>query len=128
MASETFRKQMTCIVCPNGCRLTVKKSGEEVQVAGNLCPRGVQFARAELAHPVRSLTTTVRIRGAALPVLPVRTDGEIPKEKLTGAMAQLAGVTARAPIACGDVVLEDLAGTGVRVIATCTLPGEGEGL
>ena len=90
-----------------------------------MCPKGVQFARDELTHPVRSLTTTVRILGAALPVLPVRTDGEIPKEALKAAMAELGRVRVQAPVACGDEVLKDLAGTGVRVVATCTLEREG---
>lgn len=127
MPGETPVKEMTCIVCPCGCRLSARWVEGEVRVSGNLCPRGAQFAREELTHPARSLTTTVRIEGAALPVLPVRTDGEIPKEKLKAAMARLAGVTVTAPVSCGDTVLEDLLGAGVRVMATCTLGREGGG-
>lgn len=125
MPGEAVEKEMTCIVCPNGCRLAVRRAGDQITVKGNLCPKGVQFARDELTHPVRSLTTTVRILGAALPVLPVRTDGEIPKEALKAAMAELGRVRVQAPIACGDEVLKDLAGTDVRVVATCTLEREG---
>lgn len=115
-------KELVCIVCPNGCCLQVEGEGDGLRVTGNLCPKGLAFAKAETTHPTRSLTTTVRAVGAALPVLPVRTEGEIPKEKLFEAMAQLGRVRVRAPVICGQRVLADLAGSGVAVVATCTLP------
>ena len=115
-------KSFVCIVCPNGCRLTARRKGDAITVTGNRCLRGLQFAKKELTHPMRSLTTTVRITGASLPVLPVRTQGDIPKEALGQAMAQLNRLTVQAPVACGDTVLTDLAGRGVDVIATATLP------
>ena len=75
MPGEAVEKEMTSIVCPNGCRLAVRRAGDEITVKGNLCPKGSSLQGTELTHPVRSLTTTVRILGAALPVLPVRTRG-----------------------------------------------------
>lgn len=119
-----MERELVCIVCPNGCRLTVRRAGDEITVRGNLCPKGEAFAKAELTHPMRTLTTTVHTVGAALPMLPVRTDGEIPKELLGAAMAALAGLRVAAPVRCGQTVLADVAGTGVAVIATCDLEQE----
>ena len=111
--------EMVCIVCPNGCRLSVAQTGEAITVTGNLCPRGEEFAKAELTHPTRSLTTTVRTISAEMPVLPVRTDGEIPKELIPAAMRALNRVMVESALCCGDTVVENLLDTGVRIIATC---------
>ncbi|MEA5051711.1 MAG: DUF1667 domain-containing protein [Oscillospiraceae bacterium] len=111
-------KEFVCIVCPNGCRLTASGDGGELRVTGNLCPRGKAFAEAELTNPVRSLTTTVRTVFPDRPVLPVRTAGEIPKGKIPEAMAFLRGFTLARRARCGEVIVRDLLGTGVDVIAT----------
>ena len=123
-----MEKELVCIVCPNSCRLRAQwqQEGGPVTVTGNVCPRGEAFARAELTHPMRSLTTTVRAAGGDLPVLPVRTDGEILKEQVFAAMAALGKVTARPPLRCGDMVCENLLGLGVNVVATCPLAGREE--
>lgn len=121
-----MKREMVCIVCPNGCHLTVEgaERPETAVITGNTCPRGAAFAKAELTHPTRSLTTTVRTANAALCVLPVRTDGELPKERLADAMRALSAVTVTAPVRCGDVVVKNLLGTGVDVIATANLSAE----
>lgn len=111
-------KELYCITCPAGCRLEVTRNGAEITVAGNGCKRGVDFARTELTNPTRSLTTTVRTVFPGVPVLPVRTAGEIPKGKMMDAMRELATVTIQKPVSCGEVVLENLAGSGISVIAT----------
>jgi len=90
----------------------------EISVDGNACKRGVDFATTELTNPTRSLTTTVRTTFPEMPVLPVRTDGEIPKGMIMEAMRILKGVVVNKELDCGDTVLEDIAGCGVRVIAT----------
>ena len=114
-------KELYCITCPNGCRMTAELRDGEVVVEGNGCKRGVDFARAELTNPTRSLTTTVRTSFAQAPVLPVRTDGEIPKDRIKEAMAALRGVVVDRPLHCGDTVMDDIAGSGMRVIATSDL-------
>jgi len=115
-------KDLYCITCPSGCRLTVESHDGALSVEGHGCKRGIAFAEAELTNPTRSLTTTVRTKHPDFPVLPVRTDGEIPKGKIMDAMRALSGVLLDRPMDCGDTVLEDVAGTGVRVIATSVLP------
>lgn len=115
-------REFVCIVCPNGCRLRAER-GENgaITVSGNTCLRGEKFAIGELTHPMRSLTTTVRTAFPSFPVLPVRTAGEIPKESVREAMRVIASLEVTEPLACGDVVCENLAGTGVSLVATATV-------
>jgi len=111
-------KELYCITCPNGCRLSVAGHGREIAVEGHKCDRGIAFAEAEMNNPMRSLTTTVKTRFPGIPVLPVRTDGEIPKNKIMDAMRELNDVVINDELDCGDTVLENVAGTGVRIILT----------
>ena len=115
--------ELVCIVCPMGCRMTVEGEGKTPAVSGNGCPRGVAFAKAELTCPMRSLSTTVRTQSATMPVLPVRTQSDIPKQLLPAAMQAINKLTLTQPLRCGDIVLENVAGSGVCVIATCYFDG-----
>ena len=89
-----MKREFTCIVCPNGCRLhTEVENGAVTSVTGNRCPKGRDFAEKECTAPTRSLCTTVKTLGGGAPVLPVRTAGELPKERLFEAMAVLNAYT-----------------------------------
>lgn len=118
--------ELVCIVCPRGCHLHAEKNETAITVTGNRCPRGEAFTVSELTDPRRSLTTTVRTAFASMPMLPVRTDGEIPKALVRKAVRALAGITVTKPLVCGDVVCENLLDTGVRVIATASCKDESE--
>ncbi len=111
-------KELLCIVCPTGCHLQAERVGDDIQVTGQGCKRGVAFAKAEMTHPMRSLTTTVRTAFAGVPALPVRTEGEIPKEKIPEALLALSRLVVRERLGCGAVVLPDVAGSGYAVIIT----------
>ena len=113
-------KELICIVCPNGCRLRVDEANG-CRVTGNACPRGEEYGKNEVLHPVRVLTGTVRLHGAALLRCPVKTRGPIPKEKLPEAARALCRVDVEAPVRTGDVVLADLCGTGIDLVATRTI-------
>ena len=117
-----MKKELTCIVCPIGCHLSAElnESGEVISVSGNTCPRGAAYARDELTHPTRTLTTTVKIANRAGVMLPVKTDKPISKEKLMEAMEILRTTKASAPIQVGDVLLPDLFGEA-NVVATATV-------
>ena len=120
-------KELICIVCPNGCRLQVDEANG-CAVTGNACPRGEEYGRNELLHPVRVLTGTVRLHGAALARCPVKSSGASPKEKLLEAAQALCAVDAVAPVRRGDVVLADVCGTGVDIVAARDFdacPGQG---
>lgn len=90
-------------------------------VTGNSCPRGAEYGRNELQHPVRTVTSTVRIQGADLPRLPVKTDRPLAKEKIFDCMALLNTITADAPVHVGDVLAADILGTDVNIVATKTM-------
>ena len=113
-------KEFVCILCPNGCRLRAgfEPDGETFRVEGNSCPRGAAFARTELTAPVRTLTTTVRAVGGERPVLAVRTAGESPRAKLMEAMEAISRLTVRPPVRRGEVIVHNLLGAGIDLIAT----------
>lgn len=115
---DEIEKKLVCIGCPNSCRLNVTGTRDKPVISGNRCPKGAEFARAELICPMRCLTTTVKLVGGELPVLPVRTEGEIPKSIIPDAMKEISKIKINAPVECGSTVIENLLGTGVRLIAT----------
>lgn len=115
--------EMTCIICPNGCALNVQtEDGEILDVMGNSCMRGYAYAQAEVQNPTRMLTSTVEVTGGELPRVSVKTQKEIPKGKLMECARQLKGVTAEAPVNIGDVVIHNIAETGIDIVATVNVP------
>ena len=114
------RETLTCIRCPRGCQVTVSlEGGEVVAVEGNCCPRGEAYARKEVTAPERVVTTTVPVDGSTdWVVVSVKTAGDVPKRLVESVVAELSGVRAEAPVHIGDVVLRDVCGTGVDVVAT----------
>ena len=111
-------RELTCIGCPMGCQLRATlEDGVVTAVTGNTCPRGDAYARKECVHPERTVTGTVRVLGGPLPVVPVRTQGEVPKEKVLEVARALHHAAVPAPVQAGQVVLADVCGTGVAVVA-----------
>jgi len=110
-----------CIACPAGCEMEVMGTGALVSVNGNKCSKGKDFALAETTNPKRVLTTTVRTNFPDIPVIPVRTNGEIPKGMLRRAVHELSTIIVKDELACGDVVVDNLLGSGVSVIITSGL-------
>jgi CxxC motif-containing protein len=110
-------KRMTCIICPNGCEITIDKNGEEWVVEGNMCPKGRDFGINEMTDPKRSICSTVRTRNKSMPRLPVRTDGEIPKDKIFDVMNEINRVIIDKPVHNGDIIIENVLKTGINVIA-----------
>ncbi len=112
-------KNLICIGCPMGCLLTVDKAEDgSLLISGNTCDKGAQYARSEMILPKRSVTSYVRVKGGSSKVVSVKTAGEIPKEKIWDCMEEIKKVVVTAPIKAGDVLLYDVAGTGVDMIAT----------
>lgn len=113
-------RELTCIRCPLGCQVTVTlEDGVVTGVRGNSCPQGDQYARKEVTCPTRTVTTTVPVDGSTRErMVSVKTASDIPKGKVLGCMRALAHVRVAAPVAIGDVVLKDVCGTGVDVVAT----------
>ena len=111
-------KELTCIVCPNGCKLQISAVGKSLAVSGNKCPKGEQFAIAEQTNPVRTLCSTVKTAFPRVPVLPVRVTAEIPKSRIFDVMGEINRVFITEPIGCGAVIIPNVLGLGADVIAT----------
>nr|WP_302651840.1 DUF1667 domain-containing protein [uncultured Agathobaculum sp.] len=111
---------LICITCPKGCHLTVDEEND-YKVTGNGCPRGAEYGRNELLHPVRVITSTVRIDGAAVARLPVKTDRPLPKEKMFDCMQLINGLSAKSPVKVGQVLASNILGTDVNIVATKSL-------
>lgn len=115
----TETRELICINCPLGCGLTVTiKDGEVEKVQGNTCPKGEAYGKKEVTNPTRIVTSIVKVTGGVLPVVSVKTASDIPKEKIMDCARVLKEVEVQAPVSVGDVVLEDVCGTGVPMIAT----------
>ena len=112
-------RELTCVVCPAGCRITVTlEDGAIVKIEGNTCLRGKTYAESEVTHPVRTLTSTVRIEtGTGVFMLPVRTDRPIPRESLFDAMKLVRAYRAKAPVRTGDKLIENFIEEGTCLIA-----------
>lgn len=111
--------ELTCIGCPMGCPLTVRmENGAVVSVTGNTCPRGDAYARKEVTAPTRIVTTTVRVRDGTLAMVSCKTRTDIPKGKIFDVVRALKDVEVDAPVTIGQVLAENVAGTGVDIIAT----------
>ncbi len=122
MSNVIKQKDVICVICPNSCNIVVKqlKDGKLV-MEGQGCKRGEQYASDEFLAPKRTLATTVRIRGAFVPLLPVRSSVPVPREKLNEILDLLASIEVEAPFKCGDVVVKNVLELGSDIIATRTL-------
>lgn len=113
------KKELICIRCPLGCQITVNLEQEEVtKIVGNTCPRGAEYARKEILAPTRIVTSTVCVEGGTSITVPVKTKSDIPKDKIFEVMEALKTVRVKSPVHIGDVVVDNVAGTGVPIIAT----------
>ncbi len=114
-----MKKEIICTVCPRGCAITVEgENGKVVSIEGNGCNRGLAFAESEFTAPVRLLTSTVRVADRDGELLPVRTRTPILRDKLLEVMDAIKSTTVTLPVKQHDVILADVCGTGVDVIAS----------
>ncbi|MBO4212956.1 MAG: DUF1667 domain-containing protein, partial [Clostridia bacterium] len=117
----TTEKKIICITCPQGCLITVKGDAEKgtiESIEGFTCKRGKAYAENEFIHPLRILTSSVKVEGASAPLVPVRTRTAIPKELLFKGMDEIRGITLKGPVNCGDVIVPNFMGTGVDLVAS----------
>ena len=111
-------RKMICIECPKGCVLEADMDSKPIRITGNLCPKGIKYAISEIENPERVLTSSVLTEGMILKMVPVRTDRPIPKKDLFRAMEEIKKIRLRKPVAVGDIIIEDLLGLGVKLVAT----------
>ena len=110
-------KTITCICCPKGCLITLDTEKPESTVNGNACAQGFDYALGELLHPMRTISSTAEIKGAIHPRIPVKTNGNIPKDKIFDIMAEINKISVQSPVKCGDVLIENVLGTGIDIVA-----------
>lgn len=114
-----MNKTMICILCPNGCELSIEYKNKQVcSVQGNQCPKGAAYAEQEISNPVRNIATSVRVIGGELPLCSVRLTRPIPKERMFEAVKEIQSITLNAPVTTGQVLIHGLLGLDCDVIAT----------
>ena len=113
-------RELTCIVCPKGCQLKAEiENGEVVNVTGNTGPRGKQYAIDECTHPMRTITSSARTENGA--VVPVKTNTTVPKELMFDCMREINRAVVKLPAHIGDVLVENILGTGANVVVTANM-------
>ena len=112
-----MERDLVCIVCPIGCRLHVSGTETDLIVTGNTCKKGVVYAHDEITNPVRMVCTTVKIKGGIHPVMPVKTDKAIPDKYKLDVVQAVHGIELTSPVKMGDIIISDLFGTGVNLVA-----------
>lgn len=112
------KRELVCIGCPKGCALCAEISDNNVRITGNSCKIGETYGQKECTNPTRILTSTVEIIGRNGMMLPVKTEKDVPKNKIQECMNALKGIKVNAPINMRDIILENVANTGVNFIAT----------
>ena len=116
MAQEI--RDITCVQCPMGCQLKVTiDDGEVVSVEGNTCPRGRTYGEREATCPERVVTSLVSVAGDSRPV-PCKTVAAVPKELVEQVLIEIKNTRLEPGVRVGDVLIRDVAGTGIDVIAT----------
>ena len=111
--------EITCIICPIGCEMTIHhKEGIITKIEGHQCKKGIGYAKEELFDPKRTLTTTLVVKDGRLPLVSVKTESPIPKDRLFDVMDAIAGVEVCAPIKIGDVLIKNVNGLDAHIVAT----------
>lgn len=112
-------KVITCVTCPLGCAITVRGEGDMIEsVTGEGCKRGIAYAKNEFSHPLRILTSLVRVTGAEAPLVPVRSDRPVPRDRMFAIMDEVRVAVAAAPVSIGQVLIKNVCGTGADIVAT----------
>lgn len=116
-----MKRQITCIVCPKGCKMVVSNINGEYIVKGNSCIRGAQYGVDEVTNPKRMITSTIRLQGAYLNMLPVKTSSPVPKDLVFEVMKILSKIKITAPVKVGDIIVKNVLNTGVDIVSTKTI-------
>ncbi len=117
--SSVRRIKVTCIICPIGCEITVTiKDGEVISVEGAKCLRGRKYAITEVREPKRVVISVIKCVGGDPPTVSVKTSGPVPKDRIWDVMRLLARTEVKAPVEVGDVIIKDVLGLGVDIVAT----------
>ncbi|NLZ61445.1 MAG: DUF1667 domain-containing protein [Acholeplasmataceae bacterium] len=114
-----YKQQMICINCPMGCQMeVVVEDGEIKSIENYSCQRGVEYAKKEITNPKRTITSILPVVGGDLSMVSVKTNADIPKDKISACMRVMKDLSVNAPIMIGDVIVKNICDTGIDIIAT----------
>lgn len=108
-----MKRELTCIICPRGCSLSVNIDGEKTIVSGNACPKGEKYGTLECIHPTRTITSIVRVESRENTMVSVKTASPVPKENIFDVMELIKKTSVKAPVKIGDIVLTNIYGTDI---------------
>ena len=115
-------RNITCIVCPIGCKILVKTDGAQFEiVGGNKCKRGIEYSRSEALDPRRMLTTSVLVNDGEWPLVSVKSSKPVPKEKLFSILKEIKRMVVNAPVRSGQIIIKNTANTSIDIVATKTV-------
>lgn len=116
------KKTFICIICPLGCNIEVELEGKEiVSISGNNCDKGKDFVTEEIKEPKRIITTTVKVKGSDVKLLPVKLDKPVPKEMIFEIMKEVRKIEVSAPVKINEIICENILGSGANLVATRSL-------
>lgn len=117
-----IKKELICVICPNGCQLQAEvQEGEQpvvTDVTGNLCDKGPEWARQEIVNPMRTIASSVLVDQGDFPMISVRTDSPISLRNIFDVMKEIKAKRLRAPVKIGDVIIKKVSGLPCNIIAT----------
>lgn len=118
-------KNITCVACPKGCNIRIEYEGDKIiEISGNTCPQGAEYAQNEIIAPSRILPTTVIVEGGILPLVPVKTSKPVPLNIIFNCMEKVGQIRVKAPVKLGDVILKNIFNTGADLVATRDIPSK----
>ena len=114
-----MKKTFICITCPNGCEIGVEYEGDHIgSIEGHLCPKGVEYVNKELFFPERNIASLVYVENGRIPLASVKTSKPIPKDLIFDVVCEIKKQKLKAPARIGDIVIEDVLGTGSDIVVT----------
>jgi CxxC motif-containing protein len=115
-------KNITCIICPIGCKIFVKTDGKQIAIIeGDICKKGIDYAKSEALDPRRMLTTSVLVKDGESPLVSIKSNRPVPKDKLFPILRQIKKITINAPVVSGQIIIKNVLNSGVDIVATKTI-------
>ena len=115
----TDEKEITCIICPIGCKILVRSDGTRFElIDGNKCKKGINYARTEALDPRRMLTSSVLVKNGEWPLVSVKSSEPIPKEKVFSVLKEIKKIAVNAPVKSGQTIIKNVSNTRINIVAT----------
>ncbi len=116
------KKELTCIICPIGCKILIKTDGKKFEIInGNKCKRGIEYARSEALDPRRNLCSSVLVENGNWPLVSVKTSKPVPKNKIFKVLKEIKNAKVEAPIKLGQIIIKNVANTDIDIVSTKTI-------